>query len=85
MTLCPDPWGQCTHHPTAANMGCRQLTAAPLTVHFPGPEGTISAKAITLTGGQLMTNDRLIQGYKRLVPSHLFGTTEEPSQLQNSW
>lgn len=36
VVLCPDLWGQYTHHPAAENMGYWQLTAAALAVHFPG-------------------------------------------------
>lgn len=36
VVLCPDLWGQCTHHSAAEDMGSWQLTAAALIVHFPG-------------------------------------------------
>lgn len=61
---------------------CELLTAPSWVPHclLPWATGNYFTPNWNLSWG----SDRLMQGYKDLVPWHQFGTTQEPSQLQDS-
>lgn len=62
-----------TSAPIAQLLG--KHTATSLAVCCPGPQGTILPQGYTPSWGWLTTNDRLMQRYRGLVPSHQFGIT----------
>lgn len=65
-------------HPSSSCWDHGLLTTHSYSPHcaFSWAQGhSLSSKAMTPPGEQLMTSDRLMQGYKDLVPLYHFGTT----------